>query len=75
MSKSGFIKEEDDERIKIWMRVRVGRERMTAIGKELGYADGSGIHQVVKRLEELAIKDKMLKQKMNRLSKLSSVKS
>ena len=31
-----FIKEEDDERIKIWMRVRMGRERMTEIGKELG---------------------------------------
>lgn len=66
---SKLIKEEADERMKIWMRVRIGREQMTKIGKELGYADGSGIHQAVKRLESLAGRDKKMKQKMERYMK------
>ena len=42
------------------MRVMLGGEQMTAVAKEFGYNDGSGVLQVVKRLEPRARTDKPL---------------
>jgi hypothetical protein len=37
---------------------------MTAIGRELDYRDGSGVHRVVQRLNKQAEKDKELETRM-----------
>ena len=43
--------------MRIWMRVELGGERMTEIGREFGYKDGSGVHRVVQRLNARAEED------------------
>ena len=65
-----------DVRVRIWARVRLGGERDAAVARELGYADGSGVTQVVKRLEQAATEDRALTAKLERLkAALSRVKS
>jgi REP element-mobilizing transposase RayT len=59
--------EETDERMKIWMRVELGGEKMAALGRELGYRDGSGVHRVVQRLNQRATRDKKLQNRMLQL--------
>ena len=49
-----LVAEESDRRVAIWVRVRLGGERMTAMAADYGYCDGSGIHRVVQRLDEKA---------------------
>lgn len=67
---------EPDRRVQIWLRVRLGAERMTEVGRLYGYRDGSGIHRVVSRLESRAQWDRDLAAKLQvRQVKLSSVKS
>ena len=51
---------EPDRRVAIWLRVRVGGERMTEVARQYGYGDGSGVHRVVKRLEKEARSDRAL---------------
>ena len=71
-----LTKAEEDRRITIWARVRLGGERMTVVAGDYGYADGSGVHQLLKRLDEQAKGDPPLAQKMQALAKVaSSVKS
>ena len=65
-----------DRRVAIWLRVRLGGERMTQVAKQYGYRDGSGVHQVVKRLEEKAQSDRGLSGHLQALTEaVSSVKS
>jgi hypothetical protein len=67
---------EEDRRVAIWLRVRRGGERMTEIAEEYGYRDGSGVCQVVKRLEQRAKHDRLLSTHLAELANaLSSVKS
>ncbi|HXI85153.1 MAG TPA: transposase [Verrucomicrobiae bacterium] len=67
---------ETDERIRIWARVRLGGERNATVAREQGYRDGSGVGQVVRRIEQRSAQDKVLRQKLARLKKdLSSVLS
>lgn len=67
---------EIDRRMSIWVRVRLGGERMTKVAADYGYRDGSGVHQVVKRLEQTAKTDSKLSRQMNTLKHhMSSVKS
>ncbi len=48
-----LLNDEPDLRWKIWLRVRVGGERAVDVGRELGYrSSGSGILEVIKRLEK-----------------------
>ena len=54
------VERESDRRVQIWLRVRLGGERMTEVAKDYGYRDGSGIHRVVKRLECRAESDAAL---------------
>ncbi len=60
---------ETDERVRIWARVRLGAERGVDVAKELGYGDGSGISQVVSRLEHEAAEDKALRRRLESLRK------
>ena len=49
---------------------------MTEVAADYGYRDGSGVHQVVKRLEEKAKRDRALAGRLNALANaVSSVKS
>ena len=41
----------------MWLRVRLGGERMTLVAEDYGYRDGSGVHRVIQRLEEAAKTD------------------
>ncbi len=60
----------------IWLRVRVGGERMTTVAADYGYRDGSGIHRVIQRLEEKAKSDRALSRRLKALAKkTSSIKS
>jgi putative transposase len=69
---------EQDRRLRIWIRVRLGGERMVDVSRELGYRDGGSVLQVVKRLEQAAQNDPGLRQRMGELRQklgLSSVES
>ena len=49
---------------------------MTDVASDYGYRDGSGVHQVLRRLEERAAKDLALAEQLESLRrKVSSVKS
>lgn len=64
---------EKDERIKMWMRVRLCGERQVKVAKDYGYKDGSGVLQTMKRLEKQAYNNFQLKRKMESLQRLSRI--
>ncbi len=71
-----LVKQESDRRVAMWLRVRLGGERMTEVAADYGYRDGSGVHQVVKRLEQQATTDHALANRLHELTEaVSSVKS
>ena len=73
---ASLVAQEADRRVAIWLRVRVGGQRMTELAKEYGYRDGSGVHRVVHRLEEAAKEDRDLAHRLQQLAdRVSSVKS
>jgi len=69
------LAEEGDKHVKIWARVRVRGERRVEVARAYGYRDGSGVTQVIQRLEAEAIDDKTLAVRLEELSKMSSVDS
>ena len=73
---ASLVAQEADRRVAIWLRVRVGGQRMTELAKEYGYRDGSGVHRVVHRLEQAAKEDRDLAHRLQQLAdRVSSVKS
>ena len=71
-----LLKDEQDKKMCIWVRVRIGGERLSDVGRLFGYKDGSGVLQLVKRLESAAQKDRALAEKMeNFRRRVRSVKS
>ncbi len=52
-----LVAQEADRRVAIWLRLRLGGERITTMAADNGYRDGSGIHRVVQRLEKKANDD------------------
>ena len=52
----------------IWLRVRLGGERMTEVAEDYGYRDGSGVHRVLQRLEEKAQHDRSLSRHLKKLA-------
>ena len=69
-----LVAEETDDRIKIWARVTLGGERGVNVARERGYRDGSGVRQVVKRLEAAAHNRRSLHNRLEQLRELSRVK-
>jgi putative transposase len=63
-----LIQSENDRRVKIWARVRLGGEALSQLARELDYADGSGVHQVIRRLEASAKADPALQKRLAQLS-------
>lgn len=57
--------EQGDRRLAIWLRVRLGGEAMTALARDYGYRDGSGVLRVVQRLEAKAAGDPELARRMS----------
>jgi cell division protein FtsB len=74
-----LLEAEEDERLRIWARIRLGGERGVDVGRELGQRNGSGVGHLVKRLERTSERNKDLKAKMeqlrNEISKLSRSES
>ena len=72
----GLVADEPVGRVQIWARVGLGGERKVDVGKDLGYTNGSGVLQGVKRLEHAALDDPALARKLDKMRKmLSSVAS
>jgi putative transposase len=68
-----LIETEDDVRVKVWARVRLGGERGTTVARERGYAHSSGVTQVMKRLETRAATNPILAKRLRQLRELSIV--
>ena len=66
------LAKEPDSRVQIWARVRVGGERRVVVARDYGYRDGSGVTQVIKRLETEAARNHPLKRLMENLSCVKS---
>ncbi len=67
---------QEDARLDIWACVRLVGERNVDVARAYGYRDGSGVSQVVRRLEQQSVRDAELRQKMARIREnLSRVKS
>lgn len=65
-----------DARLKMWMRVRLGGERLVEVARDFGYKEGSGVLQAIKRLEKSAQSNPELMTQLVRLrEEMSSVKS
>jgi hypothetical protein len=64
-----LVAQEPDRRVAIWLRVRLGGERMTTVAGDYGYRDGSGVHRVVQRLEKKAEDDQALARRLKALAK------
>ena len=71
-----LIEHEPDHRVRLWARVRLAGEPLAALARGSGYADASGVHQVVARLETRAKLDRELNRKLERLkaAAMSNVK-
>jgi hypothetical protein len=59
--------DEPDRRVQLWLRAKLGGERMTDLAREFGYRDGSGVLQVVKRLEARSAVDKAAARQLREL--------
>lgn len=62
-----LVQEEADPRVQIWASVRLGGQRLVDVARQYGYADGSGVHRVLQRLEARAETDPALAAKLKRL--------
>ena len=52
-----LLQNEEDPHVQIWTCVRLGGERPKDLVPAFGYADPSGIHRVVQRLEARSKRD------------------
>ena len=73
---TAILERETDERIKIWARVQLGGERGATVAREYGYRDGSGVGQLVRRLERRSRFNRTLRRKLASIrEKVSRVQS
>ena len=63
---SRLVEEEEDDRLKIWLRVRLGHERKVDVARDYAYRDGSAVLQVLKRVEQKAAGDRHLQAKLTK---------
>jgi REP element-mobilizing transposase RayT len=67
-----LIENEQDWRVKLWARVLLAGEPLTALAREWGYSDPSGVHQVVRRLAAKAESDRELDRKLEVLKQAAA---
>ena len=67
---------EPDPRLRVWLRIHLGGERRIDLARSCGYADGSAVTQLLKRLEQAAANPGPLRKAMDRYTRemTSSVK-
>ena len=71
-----LVEQETDRRVAIWLRVRLGGERMTEVAEDDGDRDGSGVFRVLQRLEEKTQHDRSFARHLKKLAEqMSGVKS
>lgn len=58
------LDQEADEDLKIWLRVHVGGERKVAVARDYGYSNGSGLLYVLRKVEEHALTDSKIKERL-----------
>jgi len=63
------LAEEKDDRLRVWLRVRLLGETRADLAKELGYSGSAGSHQTVPRLEDQRSKNKTPHKKLITWSK------
>ena len=68
-----LVAHEKDRRVQVWIRVRLGGEKMLAVARDLGYRDGSGVAHVVKRLERAAQQDRHLRKRLAKLAQQANM--
>ena len=64
-----LLAQTEDERVKVWICVRLDGKRKVDVARSLGYRDGSGVLQVLKRLEAKAAEDPKLRKQLDQLRK------
>ena len=57
----------EEKVVRIWARVQLGQERGVDVAREVGYARSCGITMLVRRLEERAVRDPVLRRTLERL--------
>lgn len=68
-----LLRLENDPKIQLWIRIRLGGQRQAHIAQEQGYRDGSGVFRVVNRLESVASQNKELGRKLEGLKRKMSI--
>ena len=59
-----LVASEPDERIRVWLLVRLARERSAVVGRQFGYRDGAGVAYVLRRVEAEAQENSQLAKKL-----------
>lgn len=73
---AGVLADEEDERVRVWARVRLAAERPVDIAREKGLRDGGSVLQILKRTEARAASDPVLRARLARIeTALSRVES
>jgi hypothetical protein len=73
---AGLLAGEEDGRVQVWARVRIGMERPVDIAREKGLRDGGSVLQILKRTEARAASDPELRARLARIeAALSRVES
>ena len=67
-----LVRDEPDPRVQIWARVRLAGQRSVDVARQYGYADGSGVHRVLQRLEARAQTDRALAARLKTLRATAS---
>ena len=68
-----MVARQKDPKLKLWIRVRLGGEKLIDLAQEEGYRDGSGVYQVVTRLEKVAQVNRRLNGELEKLRKNVSI--
>lgn len=68
-----LLRLENDPKIQLWIRIRLGGQRQADIAQEQGYRDGSGVFRVVNRLEARASRNRDLGKKLEGLRRKVSI--
>jgi hypothetical protein len=71
-----LAEEQEDRRLQIWLRVRLGGERRVDVNRAYGYKDGSAITHLLKRLaEDDAVQRRLTALEAEHAKRVSSFKS
>jgi len=69
-----LLEKENDPKVQMWIRIRLGGERIADLAQEQGYRHRTGVFRVVQRLERSAEKNPDLRNKLSDLRRdLSTV--